>query len=58
MPRSPPARILAFETRLAEASYTAEQMRDVQLTMNRHDVASLDELMPGFGLAPTSRDWA
>ena len=25
-------RILAFETRLAEASYTAEQMRDVQLT--------------------------
>ena len=42
--------IVAFETRLAEASYTAEQMRDVQLTMNRHDVASLDELMPGFGL--------
>ena len=28
-------RILAFETRLAEASYTAEQLRDVQLTMNR-----------------------
>ena len=44
-------RILAFETRLAEASYTAEQMRDVQLTMNRHEVASLDELMPDFGLA-------
>ncbi len=44
-------RILAFETRLAEASYTAEQMRDVQLTMNRHDVAALDELMPGFGLS-------
>jgi putative endopeptidase len=43
-------RILAFETRIAEASYTAEQMRDVQLTMNRHDVASLDELMPRFGL--------
>jgi putative endopeptidase len=43
-------RILAFETRLAEASYPAEKMRDVQLTMNRRDVASLDELMPGFGL--------
>ena len=43
--------IVAFETRLAEASYTAEQMRDVQLTMNRHDVASLDELMPDFGLS-------
>jgi len=45
------ARILAFETRLAEASYTAEQLRDVQLTMNRHDVAALDELMPAFGLS-------
>ncbi len=42
--------ILAFETRLAEASYTAEQLRDVQLTMNRHDVAALDDLMPAFGL--------
>jgi predicted metalloendopeptidase len=45
------ARILTFETRLADASYTAEQMRDVQLTMNRHAVASLDELMPSFGLS-------
>jgi len=45
------ARILTFETRLAEASYTAEQLRDVQLTMNRHDVAALDELMPAFGLS-------
>jgi predicted metalloendopeptidase len=44
-------RILAFETRLAEASYTAEQLRDVQLTMNRHDRAALDELMPDFGLS-------
>lgn len=42
--------ILAFETRLADASYPAEKMRDVQLTMNRHDVAALDELMPGFAL--------
>ena len=44
-------RILAFETRLAEESYTAEQMRDVQLTMNRFDVAELDTLMPAFGLS-------
>jgi putative endopeptidase len=41
---------MAFETRLAEASYPAEKMRDVQLTMNRHEVAALDELMPQFGL--------
>jgi len=44
-------RILAFETRLAEVSYTAEQLRDVQLTMNRYAVAALDELMPAFGLS-------
>ena len=44
-------RILTFETRLAEASYPAEKMRDVQLTMNRHDVSALDELMPDFGLS-------
>ncbi len=43
--------ILGLETRLAEASYTAEQMRDVQLTLNRRDVSSLDDLMPGLGLA-------
>ncbi len=49
--REAAARILAFETRLAEASLPAEKMRDVQLTMNRHDVASLDALMPGFGLS-------
>ena len=44
-------RILSFETRLAQESYTAEQMRDVQLTMNRFDVAELDTLMPAFGLS-------
>ena len=44
-------RILEFETRLAEASYAAEQLRDVQLTMNRYAVAALDELMPAFGLS-------
>ena len=43
--------ILAFETRLAEPSYPAEKLRDVQLTMNRFDVTALDALMPGFGLS-------
>lgn len=43
--------ILAFETRLAEPSLPAEKMRDVQLTMNRHDVSALDGLMPTFGLS-------
>ncbi len=44
-------RILAFETHLAEPSYPAEKMRDVQLTLNRYAVSALDELMPAFGLA-------
>lgn len=49
--RATAARILAFETRLAQESYTAEQMRDVRLTLNRYDVSALDELMPGFELS-------
>jgi len=49
-------RILALETRLAEACYTNEQLRDVNLTMNRHTVDSLDELMPAFGLAGFVRE--
>lgn len=49
-PRDVAEQILAFETRLAEPSYSAEQLRDVQLTMNHYAVDSLDELMPGFGL--------
>ncbi len=49
-------RILAFETRLAEASLPAEKMRDVTLTMNRHAVGALDELMPGFGLSGLASD--
>jgi len=44
-------RVLAFETRLAEPSYPAEKMRDVQLTMNRFEVTALDTLMPEFGLS-------
>jgi putative endopeptidase len=49
-------RILAFEKRLAEASYTAEQMRDVRLTLNRRDVATLGEVMPGFDLTAYVRE--
>lgn len=44
------AAILGFETRLAEPSYPAEKMRDVQLTLNRFAVADLEALMPTFGL--------
>jgi len=49
-------RILALETRLAEACYTNEQLRDVNLTMNRHTIDSLDELMPAFGLTGFVRE--
>ena len=48
--------ILAFEHRLAEASLAAELRRDPQLTMNRHEVVALDELMPGFGLGGFVRE--
>lgn len=48
--RNAAERILAFETRLAEASYAPEQLRDVQLTLNRYAVGALDGLMPQFGL--------
>ncbi len=42
--------IVDLETRLAESSYTAEQMRDLDLVLNRVDADQLDELMPTFGL--------
>lgn len=42
--------ILELERRLAEASLPAERLRDLQLTLNRHRVDDLDELMPQFGL--------
>jgi putative endopeptidase len=44
------AAILDLETRLARSSYTAEQLRDLQLTLNRVEASELDELMPRFGL--------
>jgi putative endopeptidase len=43
------ADVLALETRLAESSYTAEQLRDLDLTLNRVDADELEGLMPGFG---------
>lgn len=43
--------ILAVERALAEASLPAEKLRDLELTLNRHRVDDLDELMPRFGLS-------
>ena len=48
--------ILAFERRLAAASLTAVQRRDPTLTLNRHTLEQLDELMPSFGLAGFVRE--
>lgn len=44
------AAIVAFETDLAESSHTAEQMRDLDLILNRVDVGEFDDLMPTFPL--------
>lgn len=44
------ASILAFETELAEVSYTAEQLRDVDLTLNKVTRDDLGGVMPGFDL--------
>jgi predicted metalloendopeptidase len=54
--RSAAEGIAAFERRLAEASLTQEQQRDPQLTLNRHDVDALDELMPRWRLATLVRE--
>ncbi|HET8739643.1 MAG TPA: M13 family metallopeptidase [Acidimicrobiia bacterium] len=43
--------IFDVEKRLAEASLPAEQHRDLERILNRHDVESLDDLMPRFGLS-------
>jgi putative endopeptidase len=40
--------VLAFETRLAEASMTRVERRDPDKTYNRMDAASLAKLMPAF----------
>ena len=43
--------ILDFETRLAEPSYAAAQLRDVDLTTNKYMRADLSGVMPSFDLA-------
>ena len=48
--------ILAFERRLAEASLSPEQRRDPKLTLNRFEVAALDDVMPGYRLGAYLRD--
>lgn len=53
--REAAAAILTFETELAAASHPAEKMRDVDLTLNRHDIAALDALAPGLGLGDYAR---
>ncbi len=40
--------VLGFETSLAEASFTAVQLRDLDLTINRHTMEQLADLMPVF----------
>ncbi len=42
--------ILAFETALAEHSYTPTQLRDLDLTLNRFAFADVAGVMPGLGL--------
>jgi putative endopeptidase len=42
--------VFELETALAGASLPAEKLRDLQLTLNRHQVDQLDTLMPSFGL--------
>ncbi len=48
--------ILTFERRLAEVSLSPEQKRDPTLTMNRFEVAKLDEVMPGYRLGAYLRE--
>ena len=42
------ADVVAFETRVAEASWTKAQQRDIRATYNPQTVASLQALAPGF----------
>ena len=56
--------VVDLETAIAEISYTNVQMRDVELTTNKHTIDDADALMPslsirtyldGLGLGPASR---
>ena len=49
-------KIVALERAMAEASLPAEKHRDRKLTLNRHEVESLDNLMPRFGLTRYVRE--
>jgi predicted metalloendopeptidase len=48
--------IVELETRLAAVSMPAEEHRDLSKVLNRHDMGSLDELMPRFGLTAHLRE--
>jgi putative endopeptidase len=48
--------VMAWERRLAGASLAAVELRDPRITMNRHAVDSLDEIMPGFRLGAFVRE--
>lgn len=48
--------ILELERRLAGASMPAEDHRDLSKVLNRHDLESLDEVMPRFGLTSHLRE--
>ncbi|NND84185.1 MAG: M13 family metallopeptidase, partial [Acidimicrobiia bacterium] len=45
------ATVLRLETRLAEASFTAVELRDIDRTMNRHTMDELTERAPSLDLA-------
>ncbi|MBT8217413.1 MAG: M13 family metallopeptidase [Acidimicrobiia bacterium] len=47
-PTAAAAAVLGFETALAEAAFTATQLRDPDLTFNRFDAGALDGLMTGL----------
>ncbi len=44
------AAVVTLETSLADSSHTAEQMRDLDLILNRFEAGELDALMPRFPL--------
>ena len=48
-PEGAAARLLAYETRLAEGHWEAAATRDVQKTTNHKSLAELQELCPAFG---------
>ncbi len=45
-----------FETRIAEASWTKAQQRDLDVTYNPFSIAELQKLAPGFAWAPFLAD--